>query len=112
MGPGCPTVLVGGMPAAVLGDMAMCVGPPDSVALGSTGVMFGGKPAARMGDLCGHGGQIAVGLPTVLIGESGSGGGGGGGAAGGGAGASVASQKAALAAARQNAAPFCEKCSS
>lgn len=68
-GPGVPTVLIGGMPAAVLGDMCVCVGPPDTIALGSTGVFIGGKPAARMGDMCAHGGTITVGMPTVLIGE-------------------------------------------
>lgn len=76
-GPGCPTVLIGGMPAAVMGDMCVCTGPPDTIVLGSTGVMIGGKPAARMGDQCAHGGMITVGCPTVLIGEAGGGGGGG-----------------------------------
>lgn len=76
-GPGCPTVLIGGMPAAVMGDMCVCVGPPDTIILGSTGVLIGGKPAARMGDSCAHGGTITLGCPTVLIGESGGGGGGG-----------------------------------
>ena len=69
MGPGTPTVLIGGMPAAVMGDMCTCVGPPDSIIMGSTGVLIGGKPAARMGDPTVHGGMIAVGCPTVLIGE-------------------------------------------
>ena len=68
-GPGCPTVLIGGMPAAVMGDMCVCVGPPDTIVLGSTGVFIGGKPAARMGDQCAHGGAITLGCPTVLIGE-------------------------------------------
>jgi uncharacterized Zn-binding protein involved in type VI secretion len=68
-GPGVPTVLIGGQPAAVVGDMATCNGPPDSVAMGSSGVMIGGKPATRMGDQCGHGGSIVAGCPTVLIGE-------------------------------------------
>ena len=83
-GPGCPTVLIGGMPAAVMGDMCVCVGPPDSIVLGSTGVFFGGKPAARMGDQCAHGGSIVLGCATVLIGEtsSGSASGGSGGMAG------------------------------
>jgi uncharacterized Zn-binding protein involved in type VI secretion len=75
-GPGCPTVLIGGIPAAVMGDMCVCVGPPDTIVLGSAGVLFGGKPAARMGDTTAHGGTIMSGLPTVLIGETGSGGGG------------------------------------
>lgn len=68
-GPGVPTILIGGQPAAVLGDMCVCVGPPDVVMLGSTGVFYGGKPAARMGDATAHGGVIVAGLPTVLIGE-------------------------------------------
>ena len=68
-GPGCPTVLIGNMPAAVLGDMCTCVGPPATVVLGSFGVFIGGKPAARMGDMTAHGGMITVGFPTVLIGE-------------------------------------------
>lgn len=68
-GPGCPTVMIGGMPAATMGDMCTCVGPPDSIILGSTGVFIGGKPAARMGDMCAHGGSIVVGIPTVMIGE-------------------------------------------
>jgi uncharacterized Zn-binding protein involved in type VI secretion len=66
--PGCPTVLIGGMPAARVGDMAVCVGPPDVIALGSLTVMIGGQPAARMGDLTAHGGTIVIGLPTVMIG--------------------------------------------
>jgi len=84
-GPGCPTVLIGNMPAATVGDMCICVGPPDTVAIGSTGVLIGGKPAARIGDTTAHGGVIVAGCPTVLIGEtSGGGGAGDGGAAGGG----------------------------
>jgi uncharacterized Zn-binding protein involved in type VI secretion len=70
LGPGCPTVLIGGMPAAVMGDMCTCVGPPDTIILGSMGVLIGGKPAARMGDSCTHGGMISIGCPTVLIGET------------------------------------------
>jgi len=76
-GPGSPTVLIGGMPAAVMGDMCTCVGPPDTIILGSTGVLIGGKPAARMGDSTAHGGTITLGCPTVLIGETSGGGGGG-----------------------------------
>lgn len=67
-GPGCPTVIVGGMPAAVVGDMAVCTGPPDTIAKGSATVFFGGKPAARQGDLTAHGGNINMGFPTVMIG--------------------------------------------
>lgn len=66
-GPGCPTVLIGGMPAARVGDMAVCVGPPDSIVLGSFTVLIGGAPAARMGDMTAHGGSIVLGCPTVII---------------------------------------------
>ncbi|GAA4055221.1 PAAR domain-containing protein [Hymenobacter glaciei] len=68
VGPGMPTVLIGGLPAARVGDMAVCVGPPDSIVMGSTTVLIGGVPAARMGDPTAHGGSIALGFPTVLIG--------------------------------------------
>ncbi|GAB2530507.1 PAAR domain-containing protein [Spirosoma aerophilum] len=68
MGPGMPTVLIGGQPAATAGDMCVCVGPPDVIAQGSTSVLIGGKPAARMGDMTAHGGSIVAGCPTVLIG--------------------------------------------
>lgn len=67
-GPGTATVLIGGMPAAVVGDMCTCVGPPDVIVKGSATVLIGGKPAARMGDMTAHGGSIVLGLPTVLIG--------------------------------------------
>jgi uncharacterized Zn-binding protein involved in type VI secretion len=67
-GPGAPTVLIGGMPAAVVGDLCVCVGPPDTIAMGSGTVVIGGKPAARMGDTTAHGGNIVLGCPTVMIG--------------------------------------------
>ncbi|MBZ5585800.1 MAG: PAAR domain-containing protein [Acidobacteriia bacterium] len=66
--PGAVTVLIGGLPAARVGDMAVCVGPPDVIALGSFTVLTMGQPQARMGDLCAHGGSIVIGLPTVLVG--------------------------------------------
>ena len=66
--PGEPTVLIGGQPAARMGDSATCTGPPDTIAKGSATVMIGGKPAARMGDSCAHGGIIILGLPTVMVG--------------------------------------------
>ncbi len=108
-GPGCPTVMIGGMPAAVMTDMCVCNGPPDTIVLGSTGVFFGGKPAARLGDKCAHGGVIVAGCTTVLIGDN------------------VAgmpltvlldmvkvipelAQKVALKQAAGNGAPFCAKC--
>ncbi|HBB02121.1 MAG: type VI secretion protein [Bacteroidetes bacterium GWD2_45_23] len=66
--PGDPTVLIGGLPAARVGDMAICIGPPDTIAAGSATVLIGGKPAARMGDMTAHGGTIVAGAPTILIG--------------------------------------------
>jgi len=66
--PGGVTVLIGSMPAARVGDMCTCVGPPDVIAMGSTTVLIGGMPAARMLDTTAHGGTIMLGLPTVLIG--------------------------------------------
>jgi uncharacterized Zn-binding protein involved in type VI secretion len=66
--PGGVPVLIGGVPAARVGDMAVCVGPPDVIALGSVTVLIGKMPAARLGDLTAHGGTIAAGCPTVLIG--------------------------------------------
>lgn len=68
MGPGLPTVLIGGQPAAVVGDMCVCTGPPDSIISGSATVLIGGKMAARMGDSTAHGGTISIGIPTVVIG--------------------------------------------
>ncbi len=66
--PGCPTVLIGGQPAARIGDMAVCTGPPDTITSGSTSVLIGGQPAARQGDSTAHGGVITSGQLTVLIG--------------------------------------------
>lgn len=62
------TVLIGGMPAATIGTMCVCVGPPSMVVKGSTCVLINSMPAARLGDLTAHGGTIVVGMPTVLIG--------------------------------------------
>jgi len=67
-GPCAPTVLFGGLPAARVGDMAVCVGPPDVIVQGSPKVLVCGMPLARIGDMTAHGGVIAAGLPTVLIG--------------------------------------------
>ena len=86
--PGHPTTMIGNLPAARVGDMATCTGPPDTIVKGSPTVLIGNMPAARMGDNTAHGGVITVGHPTTIIGDAGSGGGGGG---GGGGGASAAS---------------------
>lgn len=73
-GPGAPTVLIGGMPAAVAGDMHSCPIPPPThvpvtpFPLGSTSVLIGGKPALRTTDICGCGAMAVVGCPTVIIG--------------------------------------------
>ena|ERR1700761_988268 len=94
--PGCPTVLVGALPAARVGDMATCVGPPDVIALGSMTVMIGFQPAARMGDMTAHGGVIILGCPTVMIGDAGGG--------------APSPQAAALETAAVTGTPFCEAC--
>ena len=65
---GCPTVLIGGMPAARVGDVCVCAGPPDTIAVGSATVQVGGMPAARLGDSTAHGGVVTVGESTVVIG--------------------------------------------
>ena len=89
-GPCALNVLIGGQPAARISDMAICVGPPDVVAVGSPTVIIAGSPAARLGDATAHGGIIMTGMPTVIIGESGQG--------------------AALKSAAKSGLPFCEKC--
>lgn len=74
-GPGVPTVLIGGLPAAVVGDQHVCAmppvagpHPPTPIVTGSATVMIGGRPAARMGDTSGCGAPIVMGAPTVIIG--------------------------------------------
>lgn len=68
VGPGVANVLIGKLPAAVVGDICTCVGPPDTIAQGSATVLIGGRPAVRLGDVCAHGGSVVGGIPTVLIG--------------------------------------------
>lgn len=68
--PGVPTVVIGGMAAAVQGNLAQCVGSPDSLVIGSQNVLIGGLPAVRQGDMTAHGGVVVAGSPTVLIGSS------------------------------------------
>lgn len=68
IGPCVATVLIEKLPAAVVGDSCTCVGPPDTIAKGSATVMIGGKPAARIGDTTAHGGSIVLGAATVMIG--------------------------------------------
>lgn len=87
---GEPTVLIGYAPAAREGDMAVCVGPPDSIKQGEASVLIGHKPSARLGDPTKHGGVIVAGCPTVLIGSS--------------------PQAATLRVAADDGTPFCEEC--
>lgn len=63
-----PTVLIGSVPAAVVGTNCVCVGPPDVIVMGSATVMIANQPAARVGDSTAHGGTLVVGCPTVIIG--------------------------------------------
>jgi uncharacterized Zn-binding protein involved in type VI secretion len=73
-GPGVATVLIAGMPAAIVGDLHACAFPPPSphpstpIAVGSSTVLIGGRPGARIGDSCGCGAAIVMGAPTVLVG--------------------------------------------
>lgn len=111
---GSPNVITGKMPQARVGDMAVCNGPPDVIAKGSSGVFVNNRPAARIGDNTAHGGVIVAGFATVIIGEK------SGGASGGGGGASAgqlalgyvdpAAQVKVLYDAAQSGAPFCESC--
>jgi uncharacterized Zn-binding protein involved in type VI secretion len=87
---GAPTVLIGFLPAARAGDMALCVGPPDSISQGEPTVLIDDKAAARLGDPMEHGGVIVAGCPTVLIGGS--------------------AQGVTLVHAALEAKPFCEEC--
>jgi uncharacterized Zn-binding protein involved in type VI secretion len=65
---GNSSVLIGGLPAAVVGDSCVCAGPPDSLIMGSSSVLIAGKPAVRMGDSTAHGGIVVLGCMTVIIG--------------------------------------------
>ena len=66
--PGGVTVLIGNLPAARVGDMAVCVGPTDVIVMGSFTVLTMKQPQARIGDTFAHGGTVVMGLPTVLVG--------------------------------------------
>ena len=67
-GPGASTVIIGGLPAARVTDLAVCAGTPDVIMNGSPTVLIEGLPAARMGDGTAHGGTIASGCASVLVG--------------------------------------------
>ena len=68
LAPSAPTVLIGKLPAAGMGSMATCVGPPDTIVKGSATVLASKKPLARVGDTCSHGGTVVLGCFTVLVG--------------------------------------------
>lgn len=112
-----PTVLTGKLPQARVMDQATCTGPTDMIAFGAFTVLVNGQPAARMGDPTFHGGKIAKGLPTVLIGDAGSASVGELGhsmvlaiVAAEGGNAAFAQMKQALIAAAKEGTPFCEQC--
>jgi uncharacterized Zn-binding protein involved in type VI secretion len=119
---GCFTVITGNMPQARVSDICICVGPPDAIAMGSPTVIVGGMMAARIGDPTVHGGAIVTGFPTVIIGESGGGGGGGGGPGSGGSASGLSAatsgpgmpdppgQAKALTDAAKTGAPFVQRC--
>ena len=73
-GPGVATVLIGGKPAAVAGDLHVCSLPPNAhqptaspFPMGSATVLAAGRPALRTTDTCICGAMAAVGEPTVII---------------------------------------------
>jgi len=75
LGPGCPTVMIAGMPALIVGDMHQCSLPPTGhqptvspFIQGSATVLIGGMPAVRTSDMCVCGACPAIGAPTVMIG--------------------------------------------
>jgi uncharacterized Zn-binding protein involved in type VI secretion len=74
-GPGCPEVLIGGLPAARVTDLGMCTSPagpltlPNAITVGSSTVMIGGLPAAYLGSEMEHPGSLVTGgCPTVEVG--------------------------------------------
>jgi uncharacterized Zn-binding protein involved in type VI secretion len=74
-GPGVPTVLIGGQPAAVVINLHICTmpapagpHPPTPFIRGSATVLIGGQPALRLGDISGCGAPIVGGAFNVLIG--------------------------------------------
>ncbi len=69
-GPGAPNVLINNKSAALMGDMCVCVGPPDVIAQGAPNVFINGVPVACLGDMTAHGGVITAGEPNVIIGSA------------------------------------------
>jgi len=75
-GPGVPNVLIGGLPAAVVGDLVSGNACTGAVTVGSPTVLIGGRPAARTpSQVTGVNPYSGVpvttaggpGIPTVLI---------------------------------------------
>jgi uncharacterized Zn-binding protein involved in type VI secretion len=67
---GDASVLIGYMPAARVGDTMICPPAVDVIQVGEPSVIIGHKDAARVGDATAHGGMLAMGCPSVIIGSS------------------------------------------
>jgi len=74
-GPSARTVIIGGVPASVVGDLHICAFPPPSgphpptpFAAGSATVRFAGMSALRVNDVASCGATIVSGAPTVNVG--------------------------------------------
>ncbi len=66
-GPGATNILINNKPAAIMGDICLCAGPPDMIVQGTTSVLFNGVPVACIGDMTAHGGIITTGEANVTI---------------------------------------------
>jgi uncharacterized Zn-binding protein involved in type VI secretion len=66
-GPGAPNVLINGKPAALMGDLCICAGGPDTIVQGEPTVLINGTPVATVGSMTAHGGSIVMGEANVLI---------------------------------------------
>ena len=62
-GPGMPTVLIGGQPASVMGDMVSGAACAGSITMGSPTVLIGNRPAARVTSVV-AGANPATGVPV------------------------------------------------
>ena len=69
-GPGAPNVLINGKPAAIMGDLCTCAGPPDVAVMGNASVLINGKPVICQGDMTAHGGTIVIGEANVTVGTA------------------------------------------
>jgi uncharacterized Zn-binding protein involved in type VI secretion len=76
-GPGVPNVLIGGLPASVVGDMVSGAACTGAITMGSMTVLIAGRPAARVTSMVTGANPatgvpvsttVAMGAPTVLIG--------------------------------------------